>query len=294
MVNNMLKGGGKNQFIKKTAAAKTAAAKTAALPSHFKTKAASSAASSAASAATAQTPAAFTAAKKSLKQAATAALEEECLKKMLIDLTNELAAYITPAEDNKMLYLNEVSGFVWGDNQILYTPTQHVKIYAMNGQGNQATVTNTGATLLIEQRIPFKLIVGQQLEVGSEKERIASFIEKNGMSSEISGKLAAAFLLDMLLNISYNLPSEKKQEIKRKLFEIGICKPINNTNINWTNLSFLLMPGVYTDMENSKSLKMTEVSEGGTKKTKKQRKTKKRRKTKRRKTTKKRRKSTKR
>lgn len=206
--------------------------------------------------------------------------EEDCLKSMLSHLTNELREYITPAEDNKMLYLNEVSGFVWGDNQVLYTPTGHVQIYAMNGQGNQATVTNTDVTLLIEQLIPFKVIVSHQFDVGTE-ERVTSFNKKNDITPEISGKLAAVFLLDMLLNNSYNLTPEKKQEIKNQLFAIGICNPINNDNIEWIKLKFLLMPGVYTDMVDTQSLKM-EKKIGGTRKTHK--KGTKRRKTKRRKT----------
>ena len=131
-----------------------------------------------------------------------------------------------------------------------------------------------------------------QLEVG-EHERIESFNLKNDISPEISGKITVAFLLDMLLNNSYILTPFQKQDIKTKLFEIGICNQNSDVVINWTKIAFLLMPGVYNDMENDKSLKIAKI--GGNKKqrkTKKQTKNKKQRKTKRRKT--KRRKSTKR
>jgi hypothetical protein len=224
--------------------------------------------------------------------------ENDCFKGILdLLLTNSdnpnIYKFLSKA-DNGLLILNKVSGIVYGDNHTLYNLNPIVGELGMNGQGTQAIVREQGSSMLIEQYIPFTIRIEDltQPQMPYSAARAKSFEEKNGLSETESGMMAAAFLINMLLNENYHLEDSSRLKIKTQLIAMGICNTSIN-EINWKNVRILLMPGVYPDYENTKSLiiepkKYEPIVIGGKKRPNKTKK----RKPNKKKTTKKRRKST--
>ena len=200
---------------------------------------------------------------------------EDCFRKKIDELKSEFRNLISQAS-NSMVYLPLVTGFVYGDDQILYSPDSNVEQNAMPGQGNQVNITNNTVTLLIEQNIPFKvIIIPRILSNYPVLQREVSFDLKNNFTPEQSGKISAIFLLDIYLNPNYNLTPDQKDKIKQILINLDICNP---TSIDWSLYIFLLMPNIYTNFVEDKSLQM--VPKGGTKTKSKKNKSTKTRKTK--------------
>jgi hypothetical protein len=189
---------------------------------------------------------------------------EKCFSKIQDKLINELSQYIKVAE-NGVIYLNKVTGFLYGNKEILYEPNQNVMQNGMPGQTTQ-TMINTDISALLEQDIPFKVIIMNKSEVSQNTDKMIrqySFNAKNNLTLEQSGKLSVAFLLNMYLNPHY--VNINKDEIRKKLIALDICNPEPGSIIDWSKYIFILMPGVHTDFTNS-SLQM--VVGGGAKRRK--------------------------
>lgn len=218
---------------------------------------------------------------------------DDCFRRKMNELKIEFESYISEADNGMIFFKDTVTGFVYGDDQILYAPDSNIEQNAMPGQGNQVNITNNTVTLLIEQNIPFKVIMIPRIISNQPVlQRELSFDLKNKLTPVQNGKFCALFLLDIYLNPNYNLTPEQKAKIKEILINIDICNTDPNS-IDWSQYIFLLMPGVYTNFVEDKSLQM--IPKGGsrskTRKPNKGRKTNKRRKTNKKGKTNKRRKS---
>ena len=209
---------------------------------------------------------------------------EDCFIKKQRELQPELSEYISIAQ-NGVISLKRVTGFLYGDKQILYEPNANVMQSGPPGQTTQTMNNATDTTALVEQRIPFKIIIMDKISAIQDTDKMTrqdSFNTKNNLTPEKSGKICATFLLNMYLNSKY--VNIDKDEIRGKLITLDICNP-DPTSIDWSKYIFLLMPGVYTDFS-QQSLEMGNT--GGTRS--KKSKTKRRKhKSKRRKTNKRRR-----
>ena len=208
---------------------------------------------------------------------------EECFRRKMDDLKGEFIKMNLISEaDNSMFYLPLVTGFVYGDNQILYDTDQNVQQNSMPGQGTQVTIKDDGTvTILIEKYIPFKVImIPRDFSNLPVRQREDSFNLKNNLTEEQNGKFCALFLLNMYLIKDYILPEYQKEKIKQILINLDICNPVPGS-IDWSKYIFVLMPKIDTNFVEDTSLKM--VVKGGSiksRKTRKSRKTKsKRRKT---------------
>jgi hypothetical protein len=189
---------------------------------------------------------------------------EECFSKIQDELIKELSQYIKVAE-NGVIYLNEVTGFFYGDKHVFYRPNLNVTQNGAPGQTTQIT-TNTDVSALVEQDIPFKVIIMDKSEANQNTDKMmrqGSFNAKNNLTAEQSGKISAAFLLNMYLNPNY--VNINKDVIREKLITLDICNPEPGF-IDWSKYIFLLMPGVYTNFT-QKSLEMGN-SAGGSRKSK--------------------------